>query len=791
MRKCDHCKLSYHEDVMIKDNINHETKYFCCKGCQGIYHLLHEEGLDSFYEKLGKQTLSPPKKVDDDLEKLDLDGFKKRYIKEKDGLYEISLIIEGIHCAACVWLNEKALHLADGIIQAQINGTNYKAKIIWDNDIIKLSQIIKIIQSIGYNAYAYDAKLQEEYANSRRKEYYSKLLVALFSTMNIMWISVAQYAGYFSGIEDKYKAILDFAAFVLATPVLFYVGSIFFKGAYYGLKQKNITMDLLIITGASLAYIFSIYAMMHNEEVYFDSATMIISFVFVGKYLEVLTKKQAVDTLDSLTSTLPTEVCIIKQNEKQVIPVENVEIDDIIEIKAGEKLVIDGVITKGQGSFNTSSISGESLSVLKNKGDEVLSGYILEDSILQYKATKTYHDSMLCKIINLLEDSIYKKPKIEILANQISSYFSVVILSLSAMTFLFWYYNTSFHEALITAISVIIIACPCALALATPVSSLVALGVGAKEKILFKEAKFLETMAKAKVLFLDKTGTITKGKPEVFYHKDYEYYDENLLYTTLLSSNHPISKGVLKYILKQNLKCYEIQNLKNIQARGIEATINSKKIIAGSSSFLKEKNIIQEEISGTHYLFSINGKLCAKFLLKDGIKDNAKEAISEIKNLGIKVVMLTGDNEKAAQEIANEVQIDSFYHSLLPDEKAKIIKDEKNISIMAGDGINDSLALLNANIGISMGSAADISINVSDVVLLDDEIKSLKNAIILSKKTYKVIKQNLIMSLFYNLISIPLAIMGFVIPLIAALFMSFSSIAVVLNSLRIKNKGKS
>ena len=338
---------------MITEQQNDQTLYFCCKGCQGVYHLLGSEGLNSFYDKLGDTKLQPAAQYNDDLEKFDLEGFRNKYIKiDDDGLYQIHLIIEGIHCSACVWLNEKVLHQTDGIMEASINYTNNKAKIVWDPDEIKLSKIIETIRSIGYNAYPYDPKLQEERAVKTRKDYYSRILVAVFGSMNIMWIAVAQYAGYFSGMKQEFKDILNVAEFILATPVLFYSGWVFFRGAYYGYKNNMVNMDTLVASGALSAYIYSIYAMTtQHGEVYFDSVAMIITFVLVGKYLEVLSKKHAVDTLDSIMGSTPTEVTVITNKEKSLISIENIVLGDTIELKPGEKVVIDGTVTYGQGSF--------------------------------------------------------------------------------------------------------------------------------------------------------------------------------------------------------------------------------------------------------------------------------------------------------------------------------------------------------------------------------------------------------------------------------------------------------
>ena len=794
---CTHCKLEFDESVMITEKENDKALYFCCKGCEGVYHLLNAKDLDGFYEQLGNNKLEPVKlDANDDLERFDLEGFRKKYIKtSKDGFSEINLIIEGIHCSACVWLNEKVLHQSDGIVEATINYSNNKAKVVWDGDEIKLSKIIETIRAIGYNAYPYDPAIQEEKAVKLRNEYYSRILVGVFATMNIMWIAIALYSGYFSGMEASKKHILHIAEFILATPTLFYSGSIFFRGAYYGLKNKFINMDLLVSAGASLAYIYSIYAMITKHgEVYFDSVTMIITFVLVGKYLEILSKKKAADTLDKIASSTPTEALVIENGQKVLKSIEVIEVGEVIELKAGEKVAIDGVLTRGEAMFDLSVLTGESEPILKKLGDEIVSGSIVIDSTIEYTTSKQANNSLLHNISELLSDAVTKKPHIEQLANQVSGYFSVVIFLTSIATFFGWYLfvGAGFEKALIVAISVIVIACPCALGLATPMATLIGISKAAKEGILFKEASKIETMAKATLLALDKTGTITVGKPLVVNYKEFKEYDKRLLYSLVKSSNHPISKGVTSYLLEQdsNLKELELEEHKELQAKGVEAVYENSRLLGGNLELLKYNNIeFSYSSDNSLYIFAINGEVIALFELSDIIKPSAKEFINSIKRLGIKVLMLTGDRAEVASKIAKEVGIEQVKANLLPQDKASLIDSyhkQGEIVVMVGDGINDSIALAKSDIAIAMGSGADIAVEVSDVVLLNNSLSSLKNSFLLAKNVFKSIKQNLSLSLLYNVIAVPLAVMGYVTPFIAALAMSLSSLSVVANSFRIK-----
>ncbi|TLP40918.1 heavy metal translocating P-type ATPase [Arcobacter arenosus] len=808
--QCNHCHLSFDDGVMIKEgDLN-----FCCKGCQGVYHLLKDDGLESFYDKLGNKTISPPIEINDDVQRFDTKSFEDTFITEtNNGFKQIDLIIEGIHCAACVWLNEKVLYETPGIISADINFTNNKAKIIWDNEKINLSDIILKIRSIGYNAYAYDASVADEQAVKSKREYFIRMMVAVFASMNIMMLAVAKYTGFFTGIDEQIRNYIHIAEFILATPVLFYSGWIFFRGAYFGLKNKILNMDFLVSSGASLTYIYSLFVMFGAKgESYFDSVVMIITFVLVGKYLEVIGKKSAVDTLDKIKSSIPLEATIVEDGVKKTVALNNIKVGDTIEIRSGEKVCIDGVITSGEGSFDESSLTGESIPVFKKMGDNIFSGTINNDSLIRYEATKTYKDSTLSSIVTLLEESLSSKPEIEYKANEVSKGFTVSILTLSLLTFLVWYFfgidlgfdyegTNHFEKSFIVAISVIVIACPCALALATPIASLIGISELAKKGLLFKEAKFIETLAKADTLVLDKTGTITKGELKVKRAKikDENIHKLNLLYSLLEASNHPISKSVKKYLEAKydNLQLKNIYGVKNIQAKGMIGKYENVEgktfhLLGGNIELLKDNKINYKfDSSNSVYIFAINRRVIATFELADEIKEDAKELISYAKANDINVVMLTGDNEDVAKKVASKVGIDNFVANVDPIGKAKYIKklkEEGKIVIMAGDGINDSVALASSDISVAMGNSADITISVSDVVLLNNSLQSLKEAFEISKRTFKFIKQNLLLSLVYNMITIPLAMAGFVIPLVAAASMSLSSLLVVANSMRIKMK---
>jgi Cu+-exporting ATPase len=799
--ECTHCHLEFDESVMIieEDNSSSDNelvmspkRYFCCNGCQGVYHLLKDDGLDSFYDKLGSNKLSKPIAVGDDSSNFDMDSFTTRYItKTNEGFSRVDLIIEGIHCAACIWLNEKVLDQTAGIVEANINFTNNKAKIIWDEDIIKLSEIIDKIRSIGYNAYPYNRTESEIKATENKKDYFLRMSIAIFASMNIMMIDVAKYTGYFTGMDDEMLRIIHMAECIFATPVLFYSGWIFFKGAYFGLKNKIINMDFLVSSGASLTYIYSLYVLFGGSgDSYFDSVAMIITFVLVGKYLEVLGKKSAVDAMDKIKSQIPLEATIIIDDGKKVVSLDEIEVGNIIEVKTGEKASVDGEVIFGLSSFDESSISGESLPVDKKIGDKIFSGTINTQSVIRYKAIKNYANSTLNNIVELLEDSLNSKPAIEDTANEMSKHFSIMILSLSLMTFIGWYfYVGEFENSLIVAISVIVIACPCALALATPIASLIGVSWLSKEGLLFKEAKFIETFAKIDAVVFDKTGTITTGKLTVKERPLSLTKEElNILYSLSDSSTHPVSIAVKNYLKKyhNNLKTLELEQIEQLPAFGVQAVYNDTIIYGGRL----ENNI---EYKTTIYHFTINNKILATFELEDKVREDARKTVEYFKKRNIKTILCSGDNEFTVANIAKLTEVDFYNAKMSPVNKAdyiKSLKDSGQKVVMVGDGINDSLALSRADISIAMGNGADIAIAVSDIVILNDKLSGIRKSHYISQRTYKFIKQNLTISLIYNIVTIPIAMGGYVIPLVAALSMSLSSLLVVGNSLRIEKKNR-
>lgn len=825
--------------------------------------LLKQSGLGGFYDRLGSNTLSPvdlkepiakqaksTSSISSRFSYLDDEGFLEKHTtkilpKQKSNqahnrqvnnqrnshLLEAHLIIEGIHCAACVWLNEAALQKQQGIISANINYTNNKAKIIFDPRAIKLSAIFFLISSIGYEAHIYDPSTQENLLAKESKSYFTSFVVGVFCTMSIMMVAIAQYAGYFKGMSADMKSVLNLISCLLATPVLFFTGRVFFVGAYYGVKQGYVGMDFLVAFGASLTFAYSVYASFAGVgEPYFESVAMIVLFVFSGKFLEIRARALAGDSLDKLQHILPSAVLVESKGENGeilLLPKDSKELakDDIVHIREGEMLPCDGIVLT-QGSIDTRSLSGESEPVQKVRGDEVLSGSIACESFC-YVVQKTYADSTMSNIIKLLEESLESKPKIQNLANALSKHFSRVVLFIALCGFLFWWEYADAQKALIIAISVIVISCPCALALATPIASVVGISRGFREGVLFKQARFLETLAKCEVVLFDKTGTLTQGKLSVKKEFDFDIrwdFSKNLLVDFLSHFTHPIALALKDFLELKNLRKNEIsKNLKEAKQtsqRGIYGIYEDKqgkvRLLGGSLEYLQSQGVDTNEASKiaqnypqmsifayaveiaesiqSHQKDKSNTSNEARstktlpqihslYLLQDSLKNGAKELVASLKKAGKKVLLISGDRQCVVESIAKELGIESYKGALLPKDKLEIIRSHKN-AVMIGDGLNDILALQSAEVGIAMGAGSAMAIAQGDVVVLDDSLEGVGRAFSIATRTYSRIKQNLVISLVYNALLIPLALCGFVIPLVAALSMSLSSLLVVANSMR-------
>ena len=802
---CKHC-AGHFEGEAVRDANGDE---FCCNGCKNVYAYLKSQGFGEFYSKLkkGEQNLAKPSSKHFDKQSAS-SMFSKLLRRDENNPFicELEVLISGIHCPACIWLNEKALSNLEGVLELNISATTSKARVLFDERKTALEDILNLIIAIGYDPKPFNEVNGAK--NSLSREHYARLIVALACSMNIMWVAIAVYSGYFEGLSLGAKKILHFAEFVLASPPVFYTASVFYRSALSSLKLRQINMDVNVSLGILSVYFYSVYAMLSgSEQVYFDSACMLVTFIFAGKFLQTKATQKAAQELENISSLFVEQVMSVKNNSRipsisefKPCDVSEIKSGDFVLLRSGERAMIDGVVLSGQASVDNSSINGESVPVGISKDDALLSGALCAEGSVIYKATSSFQGSFLNKLSKLLSNASFARAEIEELANKISSHFGWAILALCVASFVFWSVANisawSGANAFGVAISVLVIACPCALSLATPIATLVAMGTATKQSIVFKDAKVLETLAKCDIIAFDKTGTLSKANLKVLSEQRFLPFDDGALLALASASTHPISKAVASYILKNALSPFKqdtLENIQNIAGKGITATYKGVKIAGGSAAFVKSLGASLADDTGgssSEYYFMYDGKLVARFLLDDELREGAKASIKELKKMGLKVLMLSGDKQIVASKVASELGIDESHGELNPEQKALLIKElQKSANVvMVGDGINDILALKSANVGIAMGSGASVSVGVSDVVLLRDELKDLVFALRQAKKTFKVIKENLFISLVYNALSIPLAMAGFIIPLFAAISMSFSSLLVVLNSLRLKGQ---
>lgn len=701
-----------------------------------------------------------------------------------------SLIIDGMSCASCSSRIEKKLSKNEHIKSIVVNLTTSKATLDTDNK-IDIDDIIKIIQDMGYDAKLNQDIIVEDLSKSLENKEFKLILSAILSlplllAMFDMIFNIKYIPNFFMN---------SFFQLTLASVVQFYCGWQFYKGAYDSLKDFSANMDVLVAMGTTSAYIFSIYNLSNHEHLYFETSAILITLILLGKYLEEIAKGKTTEAITKLLNLSPKEAIVLRNGEEILVPINQVIYNDIVLIKAGSKIPVDGIVVEGESYIDESMVTGESKPIKKVLNSQVIGGTINGNSVIKCKATKLGDESFLSQIIKIVEEAQSSKASIQRIADVISGYFVPIVVFISFLVFSYWYFigtNNDINVALINMIAVLVISCPCALGLATPTSIMVGTGRGALNGILFKGGEYLESMQKITTIVFDKTGTITQGKPIVsnIYSED---KDRLLQISASLEKNseHPIAKAIINAF---NGNFLEVKDIHITTGMGISGKIDGKLAFVGTKNFIQNnisdeiKENIENDISTLVYV-AYDNKFLGLISISDVIKPDIKKTIAELKNRGIKIFMLTGDNEKNANYIASQVGIDNVIANVLPTQKAEKIKElqkKGEFVAMVGDGINDAPSLAVANIGISIGTGTDIAIESSDIILLQGDISNIIKAINLSQKTIKNIKQNLFWAFIYNIIGIPIAAAGFLNPIVAGTAMAFSSVSVVTNALRLK-----
>ncbi|MFA3782796.1 heavy metal translocating P-type ATPase [Melioribacteraceae bacterium 4301-Me] len=734
---------------------------------------------------------------------------------------KFNLPVEGMTCASCVARVEKIVSKFDGVKNVSVNFASEKVSFETENANVDLKEIADAIAEYGYKLKydeAHEQKKQENMLISEEEDsYYYELkkdfFVSLAFTIPIFLLSMASEFSWLKGIS---KETIQKILLILTTPVIFNPGKRFFKIFWNNLKHFSAEMNTLVAIGTGAAYIYSVIAVLFPRfitstdkapHVYFETAAVIITLILLGRLLEHKAKRKTSGAIKKLLELQAQTATIIVDGQTKVININELQNGNVVVIKPGEKIPADGIVITGSSTVDESMLTGESMPVEKAPGSKVFGGTINKTGSFNFKTTAVGNNSVLGQIIKLVEEAQSSKAPIQKLADKISSIFVPVVILIATVTFIGWLTlsaNNNFNNALINFVAVLIIACPCALGLATPTAIMVGTGKGAASGILIKNGEALELAHKITTIILDKTGTITLGKPQVTDFLTEENSEEDTLQIIASLENkseHPIAQAIVEFAKSKNVSLTEPEFFNSLTGSGVIGVVNGKSVVIGNKKIMSEyainiKNIEEKTndllVEGKTVIFAaIEGNIKCAFVIEDPIKENSMQAIQLLKDLGIKTVMLTGDNIRTAEAIAKKVNVSEFIAELLPQQKAEKVKEYKRkgeIVAMVGDGINDALALAEADVGIAIGSGTDIAIETSHITLVKDDLMSVVKAINLSKQTIKTIKQNLFWAFIYNTIGIPLAAFGMLNPMIGALAMSFSSVSVVTNSLRLKNK---
>ena len=809
---CFHCGLEVPESTHFHAIVQGESRPMCCAGCQAVAQAIVAAGLEDYYTYRTENSPTGQSLIPDALQKTiiyDNPAIQKRFVRyESANIREVALILEGITCAACVWLNERHLRTLPGVIDVQVNYSTHRARVRWDNEKLQLSEILQAISAIGYLAHPYDPARQQAVLDKERRQQLRRLGVAGALGMQVMMTSVGLYAGDWYGMEIEFKAMFYWINLVFTIPILLYSAEPFFRHAWLDIQYRRAGMDLPVALAISLAFIGSLwttFTLSPNGHVYYDSISMFVFLLLAGRYFELIARQrsnQAAESLVHLVPSMATRLCDTAEGRKEeLVLVSDLVINDIVLIRPGDNIPADGVIIDGRSSIDESLLTGESYPITKYPQQNVVAGTINIDSPLQMKVTKVGADTTLSQILRLLERAQTEKPRITQLADQAASWFIFAILIFAAIVALYWWRVDSSTDIWFQiTLSVLVVTCPCALSLATPTAITAATSTLTRYGLLTTRGHALETLAKTTHVIFDKTGTLTEGRLQLV--KTYPLVqiteDECLSYAIAIEKNseHPIARALLN-AATPNLPNYSATRVTNIPGAGLQGNINGQTFFIGTVPFITEKTKLSlnlqflTKLQQQHHTIVVlanTEKVYAVFTLEDKIRESARELIHQLQQQGKIVILLSGDHSAAVEQVAEAVGISEAHAAYTPENKLCYVQNLQRrgaIVAMVGDGVNDAPVLAQAQVSIAMGSGTQVARASADMILLTEQLTNLMIGFTTASKTLQIIRQNIFWAIAYNLTALPLAALGWVSPWEAALGMSLSSLLVVSNALRL------
>ena len=791
-KDCFHCGEENPPRSIFQVKINGVMQQMCCPGCEAVAQTIVDSGLTSYYDHRSETAMKGQALIPEELSQLehyDIVQIQDDFVIHNNEFNEITLTVEGITCAACAWLIEKQLRFLPGLIFINVNTTLSRAVIKWDDQQIKLSSILKEIHKIGYKAYPFQVNEQEAFYTRQAKSYLRRVGLAGLATMQVMMFAIALYADFFSGMEEEFIHYFRWVSFILATPVLLYSAQPFYVNAWRNIRNMTLGMDIPVSIALLGAYVASAYAtIMGSGEVYFEAICMFTFLLLLGRLLELRARRKASETSSNLLRLLPSMAILVEnkdsQEQQSLVPAKTLTIGQIILVKAGEGIPVDGTIIDGLSNIEESMLTGEHLPVSKGLNAPVFAGTVNITSPLMIRVDKLANNTLIADIIHLQDNAQLNKPRIEVLADTISRYFVGALLLVATFTYIGWSFVAP-DQAFWITLSVLVVTCPCALSLATPTALTCATAKLNKQGVLIKKHHVLETVNGINHIVFDKTGTLTKGNFSLLETQVYSHYSIqdciDLASQLEANSEHPIS---LAFHKKQQNNI-ALSDVINTPGQGLQANYQGKVLKLGHAFFCATDIVINSK-ELIIYL-TLDGQLIATFELGDELRASANDIITHCHQNNINTTMLTGDISLKSEEVCQLLKINNLFKGVTPEGKLQHLQElqQHDKVMMIGDGINDAPVLSGAHVSVALASGTDIAKNSADVILLGEDLNKLATLNKIARKTTRIIKENLAWALGYNIIILPLAVLGHVPPYIAVVGMSLSSLIVVSNSLRL------